>query len=120
MNFMKQKLPIILGVCIFILLCGGAIYYMENGKSYYYTQIDNTKIEMLSTSDTMKYKYTLICYNEKGKAKEIQFKTSRQLREGAYLKLEVLSVSGVHTWEEVKYDELPDKVKINYIEKEIS
>lgn len=50
---------------------------------------------------------------ENGKKKEIKFKTSRELREEAYLKLEVMA-TGVHAWEEVQYDELPDKVKTNY------
>ena len=54
--------------------------------------------------------------DENGKKKEIKFKTSRELREDAYLKLEVMLLTGVHSWEEVQYNELPDKVKANYKE----
>ena len=64
----------------------------------------------------MKYEYTLKSYNEHGSEKELKFKTSRELKERAFLKLEV-KVFGVHSWEEVSYDELPDKVKTNYMEK---
>lgn len=76
--------------------------------------IDNTKIEKVSSNDDMKYKYTLKCYKENGKEKEITFKTSRELREDAYLKLEVRSIGGVNAWEEVQYNELPEKVKAVY------
>jgi len=58
----------------------------------------------------MKYEYTLDCYNENGKKKEIKFKTSRELKEDAYLMLEVRTF-GVHTWKEVQRNELPEKVK---------
>lgn len=113
MEFVKRKLPIVLGVIIFVVLCVVGGYYLENGKSFYYTQIDNTKVKGISTSD-MKYEYTLDCYKENGKKKTLKFKTSRELRETAFLKLEVLSVSGVHNWEEVQYDDLPDKVQEKY------
>ncbi len=111
-NF-KEKLPIIIIAIIAIALCGMLLYKMEFSEDIYYTQIDNTKIENVSSSDNMKYKYTLKCYKENGKEKEFTFKTSRELREDAYLKLEVRSISGVHSWEEVQYNELPEKVKNN-------
>ena len=58
----------------------------------------------------MKYEYTLDSYNENGKKKEIKFKTSRELKEDAYLMLEV-RILGVHSWKEVQVNELPEKVK---------
>lgn len=115
MEDFKEKIPMIIAVIIAIVILGLGFYFMEFNKSVYYTQIDNTKIARVSASDEMKYEYTLDCYNENGKKKEIQFKTSRELREDAYLKLEVMT-TGVHSWEEVQYDELPEKVKVNYAE----
>lgn len=64
----------------------------------------------------MKYQYTLLAYNEKGKKKEFTFKTSRKLRNEAYLKLETTIFVGVRKWEEVQFDKLPEKVKVNYAE----
>lgn len=116
MESLKEKLPMIIAIIAVIAICGVAVYFMEFHQEVYYTQIDNTKIEKLSISDDMKYEYTLDCYNENGKKKEIKFKTSRELREDAYLKLEVMIVTGVHAWEEVQYNELPEKVKVNYAE----
>ncbi len=116
MESLKEKLPVIVMVMIAIAICGVVLYKMEFGEDVYYTQIDNTKIEKISSDDNMKYRYTLKCYKENGKEKELTFKTSRELREDSYLKLEVKPISGVHSWKEVQYNELPEKVKTNYTE----
>ncbi len=113
MEEIKEKIPMIIAAIVAVAVCAIAIYFLENYEAVYYTQIDNTKIEKLSTSDDMKYEYTLDCYNESGKKKEIKFKTSRELREAAYLMLEVKTM-GVHSWKEVQYNELPEKVQTNY------
>lgn len=47
------------------------------------------------------------------KKRELKFKTSRELKEDAFLKLEVKTF-GVYSWEEVQYNELPEKVQTNY------
>ena len=109
-NF-KEKLPIIIAVIIMIALAVGAYYFLVVHKEIYYTQIDNTKIEEVSATDDMKYEYTLTAYNKNGKEKEVQFKTSRELREGAYLELDVMQIRGVVNWREVQQEELPDDVK---------
>ena len=62
----------------------------------------------------MRYEYTLDAYNEKGNSKEVTFKTSRELKDNAYLKLDVMLTRGVKSWEEVQFDELPDKVQEQY------
>src|SRR5699024_9630559 len=109
-NF-KEKLPIIIAGIIVIALAAGAYYFLVIHKDQYYTQIDNTKIEEVSGSDDMKYQYTLTAYNKNGKEKEIQFKTSRELREDAYLELDIMQMRGVVNWREVQQDELPEEVK---------
>ncbi len=114
---MKEKIIAIIGIILFIILSVGAFLYIENKEDVYYTQIDNTKIEKISSRDDMKYKYTLDCYDEYGHKKELTFKTSRELRESAYLKLEVRSL-GVHSWIEVDLEEMPEKVKDKYYEED--
>ena len=109
-NF-KEKLPIIIAVIIMIALAVGAYYFLVVHKEIYYTQIDNTKIEEVSATDDMKYEYTLTAYNKNGKEKEVQFKTSRELREGADLELDVMQMRGVINWREVQTEDLPDDVK---------
>lgn len=115
MENVKEKLPMIIAAIVAVVIGAIAFYFLENYESVYYTRIDNTKIEKISTSDEMKYEYTLDCYNEKGKKKEIKFKTSRELKEDAFLMLEVKTFV-VHSWKEVQYNELPEKVKVNYEE----
>ena len=111
MEDFKEKLPIIVAVIIMIALMIGAYYFLVVHKEQYYTQIDNTKMEEVSGTDDMKYQYTLTAYNKNGKEKEVQFKTSRELREDAYLELEVMSIRGVIDWKEVQAEELPEAVK---------
>ena len=110
MENIKEKIPMIIAVIVSIAICGITFFIMENYETVYYTQIDNTKIQSISATDDMKYEYTLDCYNENGNKKEIKFKTSRELREDAYLMLEVRTF-GVHSWKEVQANELPEKVK---------
>ena len=111
MEDFKEKLPIVIAVIIVIALAVGAYYFLVVHKEQYYIQIDNTKIEEVSGSDDTKYQYTLTAYNKNGKSKEIQFKTSRELREDAYLELDVMQIRGVVDWKEVQQDELPEDVK---------
>ncbi len=114
MESIKEKIPMIIAVIVAIAVLGVVIYLSEYKRFEYYTQVDNTKIEKISSSDEMKYEYKLTCYSPSGRKKEIKFKTVRELRNGAYLKLVANAFTGVNSWEEVQYDELPDKVKVNY------
>lgn len=110
MEALKEKIPMIIVAIIAIAILVGGICFFENYEAVYYTKIDNTKIKQVSSSDEMKYQYTLDCYDKDGNRKEFSFKTSRELKEDAYLLLEIRSM-GVHAWKEVQYYELPDKVK---------
>ena len=60
------------------------------------------------------YEYRLNAYDAGGNMKSLTFKTSRKLREGTYLKLEVMPIRGVITWEEATYEKLPEAVKSVY------
>lgn len=111
MEEFKEKIPMIIATIVVIALIFGAYYILFVHKDIYYAQIDNTKIEEISSSDDMKYQYTLMTYDKNGKEKEVQFKTSRELREDAYLELEIMATRGVVNWKEVQVNELPDKVK---------
>ena len=107
---MKNKLFVLIAAIFILGCCIGICYYIENYEKVYYTKIDNTKIKKLSTNDSMKYEYSLESYNEKGNKKKLKFKTSRELKEGAYLQLEV-RIFGVYRWMEVKFIDLPEKVQ---------
>ena len=70
--------------------------------------IDYQSINLMHTENL---EYTLTAYNKNGKEKEVQFKTSRELREGAYLELDIMQMRGVVNWREVQQNELPEDVK---------
>lgn len=69
---------------------------------------------MINLSGEMDYSYTLPVYNEAGQGKDITFGASRELREGAVIRLTVTPVRGVIEWSEVQYDEMPVAVQSNY------
>lgn len=108
-NF-KNKLLAILGAIVFLIFIIVGFNYIENYEEKYYTKIKNTNVKKISQSDYMKYEYELDCFNKKGRKKIINFKTSRILKEGAYLLLTV-KTTGVNKWEEVKYGDLPINVQ---------
>lgn len=119
----KGKLAIIIGVIIFLIICGGIYYYTFIKDFIYYTQIDNSKIEQIDSQGGvfdihggMKYEYTLTMYAENGKSKEIRLGTNRELKDGAYLKVNYFFLRGVYKWEEIGYKDLPNKVKEHYNE----
>ncbi|MDE5996162.1 MAG: YxeA family protein [Eubacterium sp.] len=107
---MKKALGAILGA---MLILGGVLfglYHMENYDKFYYTKIDNSAVSELPAADDMNYEYVLDSYDENGKKKTLKFETSRELRQDAYLMLEV-KVSGVHKWEEIQFEDLPQAVQ---------
>ena len=115
----KKILTGIIVIMCFICFCICMISGI--GKTYYYLQIDNTKIEQTSTdggvidlNGKLGYSYSLTAYNEKGNKKNITFGTSRKLKEGAFIQLTVMPIRGVIEWEEVQYNQLPINVQSYY------
>lgn len=72
-----------------------------------YTRVDNAAM----VHEGGEYEYTLEAYDEGGGAHEETFKASKELREDAYLKLDVMLFRGVVNWEEVQVDEIPQAAR---------
>lgn len=105
---------IALALALLVLVVGFALYplarkYGLNWGSYY-TQVDNTRVSAQVASDGMDHSYDLTAYSESGDRIDVTFLTERELRDGAYLKLDVLPLRGVVSWEEVPADGLPAAV----------
>ena len=121
---MKKQVKIAIGAAAVLLIglisfC--AWFLSGSGSAEYYAQIDNTRVEqvdsnggVMSFKGSLPYSYTLLSYDENGNEKEITFGTSRELREGAFIRLTVMPVRGVLDWSEVRYDELPAAVQNHY------
>ena len=121
---MKKKLFIGIGgaaVLLVGLVCFGLWFLSGTGSADYYTKIDNSRMEevhsrggVIDFKGGLPYSYTLMAYDENGNEKEVTFGTSKQLREGAFLRLTVMPVRGVLEWAEVSYEELPPMVQKRY------
>lgn len=118
---MKKTGVIGMVVAVAVIIIGLGMWLFSGSGSTCYTQIDNSRITegkprdgVIDLQGGMRYSYTLMAYNEKGAGKEISFGASRELREGAFLKLTVSPVRGVVEWNEVEYEELPEGVKKRY------
>ena len=121
---MKKQIKIAIGAAavLLIVLIGFCAWFLSgSGSTEYYSQIDNSKVEqvdakggVISLKGNLPYSYTLLSYDENGNEKEITFGTSRELRNGAFIRLTVMPVRGVLDWSEVQYDELPAAVQAHY------
>ena len=121
---MKKKVKIAISAAAVLLigLVGFCAWFLSgSGSTEYYSQIDNSKIEqvdakggVISLKGNLSYSYTLLSYDENGSEKEITFGTSRELRNGAFIRLTFMPIRGVLDWSEVQYDELPPAVQAHY------
>lgn len=111
---MSKKTVIISVVSAAALLIGAfcvGMLFLRDPYFYYYTQIDNSKYTISYKNEKELYEYKLPSYDDKGNGKEIPFKTTRKLRNNAFLKLKYTNFGGVVTWEEIKWNELPEKLQ---------
>ena len=116
------------GVCLAAVL--GAAYVVftlyigfTGSGTPYYTQIDNSRIQPTEPgggvihfeTSSLPYTYTLAAYDANGWERELSFGASRELTQGAYIRLETAPVRGVIRWEEVSYEDLPLAVQNRYL-----
>lgn len=74
----------------------------------HYAQVDADRLTQADENNNdFAYHYDLPAVDADGKTGTLGFDTSRELRDGAYLKLETLALRGVVRWEEVAWDEIP-------------
>ena len=105
---MKKQVKIATGAAAVLLigLIGFCAWFLSGvGSAEYYSQIDNSRIEqvdskggVINLKGSLPYAYTLLCYDENGGEKEITFGTSRELRDGAFIRLTVMPIRGVLDW----------------------
>ncbi len=77
----------------------------------YYTQIDNDCVTRDDADSGMPYRYELTAYAEDGSQTTTVFHTSRELRDGAYLRFDAAFLRGMISWKEVQADDLPGAVR---------
>ena len=85
----------------------------------YYVQVDNDKCEPTSEDarqrfgEEMTFEYRLEGARDDGSTADLSFLTSRELRDGAYIKCDVWPLLGVRSWEEVAWEAIPEPARGN-------
>ena len=92
---------------IIIIAMLGLFYLTFYTESTCYTQIDNAKLVDITPRGGMYYRYELTAWDEKGSERSLTFETSRILRDGAYLQVQVAPLRGVTDWTEIQPDDVP-------------
>ncbi len=110
MNNYKSLCFGILGIVLFFAVCAGLFYMAFYDNNDYYSVIDNSKYVIKDSE----YRYTLKFYDNDGDNKMISFNTTRELKEGRYIKVNYMRLRGVTSWEEVMLDDMPLKVREKY------
>ena len=113
-----RKTTIGILLILFTVLCLCTACSANGASSEYYVQVDSSRMELgrsrngvIDFTGGMAYRYTLPACNNQGNRKEISFGTSKELRDGAFLRLTVKPVRGVVRWTEVSYEDLPTAVQ---------
>ena len=108
---MKRLVKMVAGLAVAgaILFAVVALYRgVFTDPEVWYVQVDNTCVtEAADNANDFPYHYELSAADARGATRVIGFDTARELRGGAYLRLEVLALRGVRSWEEVAWDEIP-------------
>lgn len=117
----NRRSAAITGVLLAVAIAIGAFIWWvvsEIPNGTYYTQVDNTCIEkqepsggVIDFTGGMPLAYKLPAYDESGKEKELSFGVERELRDDAYLELQVVPIRGVMEWSEIQFDEIPEKAQ---------
>ena len=117
-----KKAIIIIGTVFVLLTAALSVIVFIGvgvGNNSFYTRIDNSNVRDVNDRD-MKFAYSLPAVSSSGEKKTVEFMTYRRLREGAFLKLELLPLRGVTEWEEVQWNDLPDIIKSVFPNVELS
>lgn len=101
--------------CVLIAVITGAAFlagsFLFGGNYFLYTRIDNTKYTNFFKDGSKYFSYKLPAYSDDGAREDITFETLRELRGGAFLKVELSRLTGVVTWEEVVPEQLPSELR---------
>lgn len=114
-----KSVLLILGAVVAVAALGVAIlaflfHYTGNNTTNYYGRIDNGLVAEIEPHGGMNYRYHMPVYLEDGSREDLDLDTSRVLKEGAYILIEVAPLRGVLRWEELQYEQLPAAVQAKY------
>lgn len=113
---MKKYLSAVLLIFTFSVVLAGCA-----GKEVYdnlYNNLNTSKcyVQISDSTENKKdgetfYDYNLTGYDKKGNVKEVKLSERKKLRKDAYLCVTLKNDGEAMSWEEVKQEDLPEKVK---------
>ena len=110
-RYVARSLKVLAIVAVIVVAAVAAGWGYEKvfvSSDAWYAQVDNEKLTTAGENNNgFDYHYDLPAVSAEGATETLGFDTSRELREGAYLRLETLALRGVSSWEEVAWDEIP-------------
>lgn len=110
-RYVARSLKVLIIVAAIVLAVVAAKWGYEKAfisPDTWYARVDNEKLAAADENNNgFDYHYELPAVSATGTSEVLEFDTSRELREGAYLRLETLTLRGVTSWEEVAWDEIP-------------
>lgn len=107
----KPLIALAIAAAVAAALVGAAGWALYGESGYAYVRIDNAQASAIEPRAGMKCEYRLEAVDASGAKSEMTFQTERELRDGAYLKLETKPLRGVVAWEEQAPEELPDAAR---------
>lgn len=117
-----KKIFIMCGILIVLVIGALAVLatmdFNRLGKDNLYVQItaDGDEERYVTSNGVVNYTYwyTQTAYDEEGKEVDVKFSAQKNLRHNAYLKLYVKDRNEVSSYDEMQFDELPEKVKVKF------
>ena len=106
---MKKLLLVGIPILTVLIVFGAAYHFVcdTDTATRWYVQVDNARVQ-LPGGNSDEYEYSLDAYDEDGNRHDVKFKTTRELRDDAYLELKTMPFRGVISWAEVQPDEIPE------------
>lgn len=108
---MKKIIGAVAALAVVALIGAGAwfgYHAVFTDPVAYYAQVDADCLTQAGENNNdFAYHYDLPAASADGKTETLGFDTSRELRDGAYLKLDTLVLRGVVHWEEVSWEDIP-------------
>ena len=108
---MKRACKAIMALVVLGVLAGALWWGYDRvfmSPEVWYAQVDASCLTKANENNNdFPYHYDLLAANEEGREETLGFDVKRELRDGAYLRLETLMLRGVISWEEVSWEEIP-------------
>lgn len=112
---MKRGLKVFLvlvALCAAVTLCWWGYRQVFVAGTDWYACVDAGRLsEAGENGNGFDYHYELPAARADGRVGTLGFDTSRELRDGAYLRLTTLALRGVVSWEEVAWGDIPTSAR---------